>query len=137
MINTSDPSQVRDAVAKETATERSNESVLHGRELSDMVHRLKGELAANTSITKEIVTRQQEMHTRQMDQSKGLEDIRAATREIVELIKVKRAGGRWARAFSEFVSRCAKYWAPILTTVAALAAFMHSYWPDIFKHGGK
>ncbi len=139
-----DPSRQRDAEAAATATERAEEakstaterddvSVHRFNELWDMTHRMKGELAANTSMTREMVERQQDMQARQVDQSVGLEDIRAATTEIVDLIKMKRAGGRFARAFSAFVNRCAKYWAPILTTAAAAAALWHTHGPKGWK----
>ena len=126
MTDIEDPSRARDAVAAETAAKRSHDLTNTVQVMSLEINAVKSGLAANTAITKEIVDRQQEMHTRQVEQSAGLDSIREDTKTLVDLIRNAKTGGRWATAFADFMQRCAKYLTPIVVFIGAVYALWHT-----------
>ena len=142
MTDETDPSRERDEIAEAKASQRGHDLANHVQKLTFDLESVKGGLSANTSITKQIVTRQQEMQQRQLEQSNGLERLEAATIEIVEWTKKKRevsafarawasATAKFAIAFSAFLNRAAKYWAPILAFIAAASAILNQNWQHL------
>lgn len=61
MTDQNDPSLLRDIASGTTAEDRFDRLVAHFVRLTSDVHTLKGNLAANTSITKEVADSQAEL----------------------------------------------------------------------------
>lgn len=124
MTELDDPSRARDAAAAFTATQRCENSILQGRELSDMVSQMKIELSANTASTREIADRQLATSAviRGMESEIQKVDF-GKLAEMVDAIDTMKGGVK----VLGWLERPAKWFAAIAGAIAAAWAMYHAW----------
>jgi len=91
-IEKDDPSLARDIASAGTAEDRFDCLVGHVSKLAIEVHTLKGNLAANTSLTKEVADGLIDMRDGQAQIKATQEAGRADTAELLEIFRTTKAG---------------------------------------------
>lgn len=102
-IEKNDPSLARDIASAGTAEDRFDCLVGHVSKLAFEVHTLKGNLSANTSLTKEVADGLLEMRERQAQIQSTQEAGRADTAELLDIFRTTKGGIKFIVWFGSFV----------------------------------
>lgn len=106
----------------------------HVRKLSSDLHTVKGNLAANSSMTKDTLDRQIEMREHQVTSDKKLDDVIVKSEEMLAVFNAGKKGVSFFQWIGRFLYRLARWAGPILAVGSAIWLILHGQPPSPKGH---